>query len=431
MPCLLLEELPEMHAAAAEAGYNFKLHCFPRDSDRRNQWYSELKSLSITYPEHGSSEEICSLHFKPLDFEAGSLRPNAIPSVFTTLRRTELWSLNRKLTNVARCCVAGCHTTVSFNLYPFVSKFDERDFRGLARKRYRLWVRTLQVEPCESRPEVWICRRHFVNGFPAKLGDFRSVDWIPTLYLEEIPGNRCRECSVVVEKLRVEVPATVDEDRDPDLEAQFCRLCLVQNVPLQWMFLDSSAGQQLVELIERFTSIKIDFRQESNGSVCFKCLENLAQMEKMDQIKSLWNAKNDLLERLRANNNLPKEDPEVQDDVEPPPVVSIPIDTLITSIIEAPPKEEVEDEDPHYLDYDDCKPDLDPANISQDCVIVEPPPAEIVDLTDIEEREYLINLALNNLRRQMKPRKRKRSKTSSTSQDQPSSRKPCRNTRIG
>lgn len=425
MPCLLLDVFPEMHAAAKEAGFDYKLHSFPHDSISRKQWYCTIKPFEIKYPQYGvGSDELCSLHFKPSDFEASTLKHNAVPSVFTAVRRTELWELNRRLTHVARCCVPGCHTTVSYNLHPFVPEFDARD-GGLARKRFRLWVRTLQVAPCEGRPEVWICRRHFVNGFPADLRNFHSVDWIPTLHLEDIPGNRCRECTVVVEKLQVEVPVRVaEEERDPNLEVPFCRLCLVQNVPLQSMFLNSSAGQQLAELIERFTAIKINSRRDCNGAVCFKCLENLAQMEKMEQIKARWNSKNDLLERLRANNNNLKEDPGVQE-VEPPPVVSIPIDTLITSIIDPPPKEE-------DLDYEDFKQDLNPANISQDCVIVDPPAAEIIDLTDIDERERLINQAIANLRKQLKPRKRKRSKTNqTTTQDEPSPLKPCRNTRIG
>lgn len=273
---------------------------------------------------------------------------------------------------------------------------------------------------------MWICRRHFVYGFPAKLSDFLDVDWVPTLHLEGIPPNPCRECSVVLENL----PAREDRDRAPNLNTPFCRLCLEQNVPLQSMFLDSSAGQRLAELIRQFVNITVDLRHDSDSSVCIECLKKLAQMEEMVQVRARWNANNKLLERLRENNNQPeetviKEDSHIQE-MDSLPVVSIPMDTLFNSIFDSP-KEET-------LPYEDFKEDLEqhnPAEISQDCLVVDPPAIETVDLTEIDERERLIRQAMRTLRKQLKPRKRKRSKTSQNTSSEPPRRKPCRNTRIG
>lgn len=256
------------------------------------------------------------------------------------------------------------------------------------------------------------------------MDDIDDVDWIPTLNLGGIPANPCRECLIVLQKLPA-VDVCV-----PNLEVAFCRLCLAQSVPHQAMFLATSAGQRLAGLIEKFASIKVDLERDSDGVICFDCLENLAQMEKMERIKARWNAKNELLETLRRNNNQEetaiKEDRPVEDEeMGPVPVVSIPMDSLIDSIFEPTPMEES-----IPVDYKDFKEDLEqlPADVSQDCILLEPSLPEVIDLTDIEERERLILIAIRSLRKQMRPKKRKRSKSET---DKPSKRKPCRNTRIG
>ncbi|KAL9693176.1 hypothetical protein quinque_012461 [Culex quinquefasciatus] len=397
-----------MHVAATEAGFKLKLYKFPQVPADRKQWYTAIKR----YIRKGRPcqprefDQLCSLHFKPSDFIGTDLIEGSIPCVFSPLSTADLWKLNRKRAQ-ARCCVPSCDTSAHYNLYPFVPAHDETDAR-LARKRYQLWVRTLQVAPCRTRPEVWICRRHFVYGFPAKLSDFLDVDWVPTLHLEGIPPNPYRECSVVLENL----PAQQDQR------------------PLQSMFLDSSAGQRLAELIRQFVNITVDLRHDSDSSVCMECLEKLAQMEEMVQVKARWNANNKLLERLRENNNQPEETAIKEDshihEMDSLPVVSIPMDTLFNSIFD-PPKEET-------LPYEDFKQDLEqhnPADISQDCLVVDPPAIETIDLTEIDERERLIRQAMRTLRKQLKPRKRKRSKTSQNTSSEPPRRKPCRNTRIG
>uniref|UniRef100_A0A8D8JRU0 (northern house mosquito) hypothetical protein n=1 Tax=Culex pipiens TaxID=7175 RepID=A0A8D8JRU0_CULPI len=426
MSCFLLEDLPEMHVAATDAGFKLKLYRFPQDPADRKQWYTAIKRFMRNGRPCQPREfnQLCSLHFKPSDFIGSDLIEGSIPCVFSPLSTADLWKLNRKRAQ-ARCCVPSCDTSAHYNLYPFVPSHDATEAR-LARKRYQLWLRTLQVAPCRTRPEVWICRRHFVYGFPAKLSDFLDVDWVPTLHLEGIPPNPCRECSIVLENL----PAQEDRDRAPNLNAPFCRLCLKQNVPLQSMFLDSSAGQRLAELIRQFVNITVDLRHDSDSSVCIECLEKLAQMEEMVQVRARWNANNKLLARLRENNNqleetAIKEDSHIQE-MNSLPVVSIPMDTLFNSIFD-PPKEET-------LPYEDFKQDLEqhnPADISQDCLVVDPPAIETIDLTEIDERERLIRQAMRSLRKQLKPRKRKRSKTSQNTSSEPPRRKPCRNTRIG
>ncbi|XP_055627671.1 uncharacterized protein LOC129769419 [Toxorhynchites rutilus septentrionalis] len=222
------------------------------------------------------------------------------------------------------CCVSGCKTTVKCVknikslVFPFVSEKPLRNRlkdECLYRKRYQLWLETLQLQP-EYASSSWICHKHFVRGRPALTRQHEDIDWVPTLELSTDPvpppSPAYKNMSAMLEDIgpqldttiepKIERRLSIDEqtsrNEGRDLVNPFCRLCLGRAAELRPLFSRQNADNRLLELIDELVCIYIDHETDYNCFICDDCEKKL---EEFQSIKLRWKANDFDLKSYRQN----------------------------------------------------------------------------------------------------------------------------------